>query len=440
MKCIEDEIPFELPEGWEWTRIGTAFQTVTGNTPSTKDSSLDGADYPFYKPNDLDSGFYVYEASDMVSLKGYQVSRQLPECSVLVTCIGATIGKTGFIRKAGICNQQINAIIPNGFCNPEFTFFYMCSGYEQGEIISHASATTLPILNKGRFDSLLYVLPPLNEQNRITARINELLSWVDSIEKDELSLQELVGIVRRRILDLAIRGKLVLQCPGDEPASVLLDRIRNEKESLIKQGKNKRNKKESSIFRGDDNSYYDHCIDDEIPFDLPDGWMWARGRTCFSGMETRKPTGTAFEYIDIDAIDNHAHAITKPKHTPVQDAPSRASRAVQTGSVLFSMVRPYLQNIALVPKEYSACIASTGFYVCNSTGLLAPEYMYFLMLSPYVVDGLNQFMKGDNSPSIGKDDIENWLYPIPPIAEQERIASMIKEILHEISEIDSSLS
>jgi len=168
--------------------------------------------------------------------------------------------------------------------------------------------------------------------------------------------------------------------------------------------------------------------------------MWARGRTCFSGMETRKSTGTAFEYIDIDAIDNHAHAITKPKHIPVQDAPSRASRAVQTGSVLFSMVRPYLQNIALVPKKYSSCIASTGFYVCNSTGLLAPEYMYFLMLSPYVVDGLNQFMKGDNSPSIGKDDIENWLYPVPPIAEQERVSSMIKVILHEISEIDSSLS
>ena len=168
--------------------------------------------------------------------------------------------------------------------------------------------------------------------------------------------------------------------------------------------------------------------------------MWARGRTCFSGMETRKPTGTAFEYIDIDAIDNHAHAITKPKHIPVQDAPSRASRAVQTGSVLFSMVRPYLQNIALVPKKYSSCIASTGFYVCNSTGLLAPEYMYFLMLSPYVVDGLNQFMKGDNSPSIGKDDIENWLYPVPPTAEQERVSSMIKVILHEISEIDSSLS
>ena len=168
--------------------------------------------------------------------------------------------------------------------------------------------------------------------------------------------------------------------------------------------------------------------------------MWVRGHTCFSGMETRKPTGTAFDYIDIDAIDNHAHAITTPKHTPIQDAPSRASRAIQTGSVLFSMVRPYLQNIALVPKEYSSCIASTGFYVCNSTGLLAPEYMYFLMLSPYVVDGLNQFMKGDNSPSIGKDDIENWLYPVPPIAEQERISSMIKEILHEISEIDSSLS
>lgn len=198
--------------------------------------------------------------------------------------------------------------------------------------------------------------------------------------------------------------------------------------------------------RCEHSSYYekvgeiDRCIDDLIPFDLPEGWIWLRGYSCFSGMETRRPSGSAFNYIDIDSIDNHAHAITMPKHLSVHEAPSRASRAVQAGSVLFSLVRPYLQNIAFVPEKYSDCIASTGFYICNSNGLLLPEYMYYLMLSPYVVDGLNQFMKGDNSPSISKDDVENWLFPVPPLAEQIRIASKVQHLITQTDNIESSLA
>ena len=97
MKCIQDEIPFEVPEGWEWSRLGSAFFTITGSTPYTKDTSLYGTDYPFYKTSDLNAGFYVYTSEDTVSEKGYQTGRILPKYSVLVTCIGATIGKTGYI-------------------------------------------------------------------------------------------------------------------------------------------------------------------------------------------------------------------------------------------------------------------------------------------------------------------------------------------------------
>ena len=157
-------------------------------------------------------------------------------------------------------------------------------------------------------------------------------------------------------------------------------------------------------------------------------------------MESKKPHGKVFDYIDIDSIDSHAHVITKPKRLSVQEAPSRASRAVKHGSVLFSLVRPYLQNIAFISAEYNDCIASTGFYICNSNGLLSPKYMYYMMLSPYVVDGLNQFMKGDNSPSISKDDIENWLYPIPPIEEQEIIADRIQNLMSQFGAIDSALA
>ena len=194
------------------------------------------------------------------------------------------------------------------------------------------------------------------------------------------------------------------------------------------------------------NSYYEKigneilCIDNEIPFDLPSEWVWCRGFSCFAGMETKRPEGEFFRYIDIDSIDNKAHKIKQPKVIAAKDAPSRASRAVQAGSVLFSFVRPYLENIAYVNSDNKDCIASTGFYVCNSNGILYPPFMYFLMISEYVVQGLNQFMKGDNSPSISKDNIENWLYPIPPINEQKLICTELEKLSDYIAIIEKSLS
>lgn len=168
--------------------------------------------------------------------------------------------------------------------------------------------------------------------------------------------------------------------------------------------------------------------------------MWCRGYSCFDGMESTKPQGEFFDYIDIDAIDNQNHHIKEAKHLPVAKAPSRASRAVRNGSVLFSLVRPYLENIAFVDEKHCNCIASTGFYVCNSNGMLLPEFMYYLMISGYVVNGLNQFMKGDNSPSISKDNIEKWLYPVSPIKEQENICNKLNVTLSAIKHIEDSLN
>lgn len=108
-------------------------------------------------------------------------------------------------------------------------------------------------------------------------------------------------------------------------------------------------------------------------------------------METKRPSGDYFNYIDIDSIDNKAHKVTQSKQIETKNAPSRASRAVKCGSVLFSFVRPYLENIAYIDEENKDCIASTGFYVCNSNGILYPTFMYYLMLSEYVIQGLNQF-------------------------------------------------
>ena len=107
---------------------------------------------------------------------------------------------------------------------------------------------------------------------------------------------------------------------------------------------------------------------------------------------------------------------------------------------MFSLVRPYLENIALVEEKHSNCIASTGFYVCNSNGVLLPEFMFFLMISGYVVNGLNQYMKGDNSPSISKDNIGNWLYPAPPVGEQQTICAKLKTVFTLVENVEKSLN
>lgn len=172
----------------------------------------------------------------------------------------------------------------------------------------------------------------------------------------------------------------------------------------------------------------------DVPFEVPKGWEWLRGNDIFLPMESISPQGDFFDYIDIESIDNKRNIVSSPKHLPVKDAPSRATRLVRKGDVLFSMVRPYLRNIARV--ESNGFIASTGFYVCRCSCAIDSEYCLYLMLSEYVVDGLNQFMKGDNSPSINNSHITSWIYPIPPIAEQRRICEKIDSLFSLTDSLD----
>jgi len=208
---------------------------------------------------------------------------------------------------------------------------------------------------------------------------------------------------------LAICGKLVPQDPNDEPASELLKRIQAEKASLIKSGKLKKEKPLPPI------------SESEIPFPIPPSWSWVRLGTVLLPTGSKTPSGDYFDYIDIDAIDNSTNRITFPKRIPVKDAPSRASREIASGDVLFSVVRPYLKNIAMVMDEHKGCIASTGFFVCRPSCGVDKEYLFYTMISSFMVNAINAHMKGDNSPSVRKENIENQFFPLPPLAEQKRI-------------------
>ena len=440
MKCIEDEIPFEIPEGWEWTRLGNLFSTITGNTPSTKDASLYGDEYPFYKPTDLDAGFDVCFSEDTVSEKGYKNGRILPVYSVLVTCIGATIGKTGYIRNSGICNQQINAILPNTFILPEYTYFCMCSEFEQQQIWTNSSATTLPILNKSKFDSLFFPIPPKAQQTRTVERIKELLHFVEIIQQEKRTLQETIKLTKSKILDLAIHGKLVPQDPNDEPASVLLERIRAEKEELIRQGKIKRDKKESVIFKGDDNSYYEkvgnnvNCIDEKIPFELPEGWAFIRLNTAWELISGRDLSPSEYNdkndgipYITGASNFKNGH-ISLVRWTPVPQVITRRGDLLLTCKGTIGEIAHNNFGEAHIARQI---MAIRNIYSLNVD--------FLALCIEYSMTKIKQAAKG-LIPGISREDILNLVIPIPPTKEQENICNKLKVTFSAIEHIEKSLN
>ena len=194
---------------WQVKKLCDTSDIITGSTPPKNEPKFYGNEYPFFKPTDLNDGYLVKFARDNLSEAGKQISRQLPPKSVLVTCIGATIGKTGLIRVEGSCNQQINAIVPKENLLPEYVYFYVISAQFQNLILENASSTTLPILNKSKFEALPILLPPLSEQNLIAAQIEKRFKAADSaLNLIEQNLKK-AEILKQSILSKAFNGRLV---------------------------------------------------------------------------------------------------------------------------------------------------------------------------------------------------------------------------------------
>ncbi len=198
----------KLPQGWTIKTLGEIGEIVTGSTPNTKNREYYGDEYPFYKPTDLNLGYCVENSSNMVSSKGFEISRKLPSKSILVTCIG-TIGKTGLIRSAGICNQQINAIIPKQNICPEFVYFYCISNAMQELLKTNASATTIPILNKTAFSKLPIPLPPLETQKQIVKLLERHFECADKTDKFIESALNKAKQLKQSLLKSAFLGELV---------------------------------------------------------------------------------------------------------------------------------------------------------------------------------------------------------------------------------------
>ena len=234
----------ELPEGWCWATVDQLGDTVTGTTPASESglrisqagsqsaSALRKTRIPFIKPTDLNAGENVSQARQYLSLDGVEQARLLPAGAVLVTCIGATIGKTGLARVPCATNQQINAWIPAApVLHTRYGYWFFVGPVGRSQVIEQSSSTTLPILNKSRFRQIPVALPPVAEQERIVSEIERLLSSAQATDRAVRSNLRRLNRFRQAILKAAFEGKLVAQDPTDEPAEKLLERIRSERAS-----------------------------------------------------------------------------------------------------------------------------------------------------------------------------------------------------------------
>ena len=246
--------------------------------------------------------------------------------------------------------------------------------------------------------------------------IKFVLENFDTIFRNEKSLESLNKI----ILDLAIRGKLVEQNPEDEPASELLKRIKEEKERLIKEKVIKKEKELPKIEK------------DEIPFEIPESWEWVRlgeiiNYTENLDIQKKLNENTIINYVDIDAIDNKNFKIIEPKRKIVKELSTRARRILKKDYIMYSAVRPYLNNICIIEEELENFIGSTGFFVFKPLEI-KNKYIFLMLLSDYVVQYFTESIKGFNSPSINNNIFEQTLIPVPPLAEQQRIVEKVERL------------
>ena len=405
-----------MPEGWAWCRLGEIGDWKSGSTPNRKKIDYyENGTIPWLLTGDLNDDYITQIPSRITDKAFKETSVKLNQKdSVCIAMYGATIGKLGILTFPATSNQACCICSDFRGIQNKYLFFFLMQ--HKDEFIRQGFGGAQPNISKEKIVATLIPIPPMEEQIKIVKTIDNLFEKIDSLNKNTLDLQTTIKQAKSKILDLAIHGKLVPQDPNDEPAEELLKRIATSDNRPYKK------------FEG------------EEPFEIPDSWAWCTGNDIFNPMTSKKPYGETFRYIDIDAIDNKKHCIIQPKTIAVSEAPSRASRELNNGNVLFSLVRPYLENIALIEKENSDCIASTGFYVCKPKDFIFPKFLFYLMTSEYVLKGLNQFMKGDNSPSINGDDIKNWLYPLPPLAEQKRIVSKIEELFAQLDSISEQLA
>ena len=438
---IATELPFDIPDNWCWCRMDSIFKIVVGATPSTSVGEYwNNGNIPWL-PSGCCQDCTVdlsYPKIKYITQKGYDscsTTIMFPS-TVLIALTGATAGKVGLLTINACANQSVVGISAFIGIDPKFLYYQLMA--RRGEILSDCIGSAQPHISKDYITKMFFALPPLAEQQRIVTRISELnplLIDYDSLEAQERKLDEsLPNELRKSILQYAIQGKLVPQNPSDEPASVLLERIRSEREKA-NGGKKSKAKTESYIFKNsDDNSYYENYekIDDLLPFEIPDSWRWCRLGELIDFSKNKSVSASDIApdawVLDLEDIEKDSGRILVKKRK--KDLIVKSDKhEFNVGNVLYSKLRPYLNKV-VIADEQGYC---TSEILAFDFGEIIAEYAQIYLMSPYFVDYAMSDAYGVKMPRVGSAQGNAAFMPIPPIKEQERIVLAVKEAINSIA-------
>ena len=417
VKCIDEEIPFEIPKGWEWCRLVEVGKTETGTTPSKSHPEYFGDYIPFLGPANILNSKIVSVTQGLSDI-GVDYGRIVPKNTILQVCIGGSIGKCAITDKPVTFNQQINSITPY-LCNVEFVHIVLQSEYFRLAIMDKATGTATPIINRGNWETLLFPLPPIKEQERIVANITELTHFLGiySNKQEELNTlnTNMYQRMKKAILQEAIQGKLVPQIAEEGKAQELLEQIKTEKQKLVKEGKLKKSALASSvIFRGDDNKYYEQIGSEvteiELPFDFPSSWSIARLNAVCQLTDGLKTTG---KQCLLDA----KYLRGKSSETIVEQG-----KLVYKGDNIMLVDGENSGEVFIVPQD--GYMGSTFKQLWISSSIHEPYVLAFIQ---FYKETLRNSKKGAAIPHLNKELFYGLIIGIPPLQEQRRIVLKIEQ-------------
>ena len=458
VKCIDEEIPFEIPVGWEWCRFSSLYLSLTDGTHSTPKYTLSGI--PFISVKDMSSGVIDFSNTKYISKEEHQKlsDRCHPQKGDLLLSKVGTTGIPAMVTTDREFSLFVSvALIKLIHCdiNREFLVFMIQSPLVQEQ----AKENTRGVGNKNwvlsAVSKTLMVVPPLEEQGRIRNKLNLILPYVErySSSQDKLDLlnANIVTDLKKSILQEAIQGKLVPQIAEEGTAHELLEQIKAEKQKLVKEGKLKKSAlNDSVIFRGDDNKYYELidgnpvCIDEFLPFQIPETWVWCKVKDL---LEIQ--TGASFKKEQANANKKGIRILRGGNILPnkyifkdddvfVSEEFVNANTILKKNCIITPAVTS-LENIgkmAVIEKDYNN-VSAGGFVFIISPYIQAFNHSlllaYFLQ-SPFLIEAMRGITKKSGAAfyNLGKERLKELYLPLPPMAEQRRIVGKINEVLSSI--------
>ena len=449
VKCIDEEVPFEIPKGWEWERIGNLFETTSGSTPLSRnpDYYKDGC-INWVRTTDLNNGT-LCKAEIQITAKAcsdYNLTI-LPQNSVCIAMYGGagTIGKHSLLCLNTTINQSVCAIQPNGYCNMNYVHTFI--EYQRPYWMEFAAGSRKdPNINQLIIKHCLLPIPPQKEQVRIVEKLRLLNPHIVRFGGCQIKLEhinkEISDLLKKSILQEAIQGKLVPQLTEEGTAQDLLEQIKKEKLNLVKGGKLKKSALATSvIFRGDDNKYWEkkgttcECIDEDIPFDVPKSWAWVRLETILNTGSARRvhakdwrQAGIPFyrareigKLADDGFVDNELYI-------DLSLYEDFSSSGVPLPNDLMITAVGTLGKVYIV-KENDKFYYKDGSVLClaNKYGLCA-EYLKMVIESPSFKGQYRQESQGTTVATLTMVRLQKYFIPLPPLQEQYRIVEAYRNI------------